>query len=86
MKQGAVILIGTVAASRERTAWRESMETTAQRVLGNDRGRRVFAGRRPVAALIWVNLDASSYESVWADKTFHRLGGRIAWTLIFGVG
>jgi Na+/H+ antiporter NhaA len=58
-----------------RTAWIRSLEAPVRDFLRTETGGAVVLLAGAVAALIWVNVDRSSYESVWATKLSIRLGG-----------
>ena len=58
-----------------KTAWARSLETPLREFLRTETGGAAFLLAAAVAALIWVNLDASSYGSVWGTKLSIDLGG-----------
>ena len=65
------------AASRafsERTAWARSLETPLRGFLRTETGSAAFLLAATIAALVWVNVDASSYESVWQTRLSVRIG------------
>src|SRR4051812_39402864 len=65
------------AASRgfsERTAWARSLETPLRDFLSTETGSAAFLLAATVAALVWVNLDAASYEHVWRTVLSIRVG------------
>src|SRR5947207_1705838 len=65
------------AASRafsERTAWARSLETPLRGFLRTETGSAAFLLAATIAALVWVNVDASSYESVWRTRLSVRIG------------
>ena len=72
LRAAATILI--VATSQPpapfsgRTAWARSLETPLREFLRTETGGAAVLLAATVAALVWVNVDASSYES--------RLGAR----------
>jgi Na+/H+ antiporter NhaA len=57
------------------TAWARSLETPLREFLRTETGSAAVLLAAAVAALIWVNLDASSYRSVWGTKLSIELGG-----------
>src|SRR3989440_8369447 len=58
-----------------RTAWARSLETPLREFLRTETGGAAVLLAAAVAALIWVNLDASSYDSLWGTKLSIDLGG-----------
>src|SRR6266576_1710021 len=65
------------AASRafsERTAWARSLETPLRGFLRTETGSAAFLLAATIAALVWVNVDASSYETVWQTHLSVRIG------------
>jgi Na+/H+ antiporter NhaA len=48
-----------------RTAWARSVETPLREFLRTETGGAAFLLAGAVAALVWVNVDASSYNSLW---------------------
>jgi Na+/H+ antiporter NhaA len=66
------------AASRpfaERTAWARSIETPLREFLRTETGSAAFLLAATLAALAWVNIDASSYERLWQTQLSIHLGG-----------
>jgi Na+/H+ antiporter NhaA len=66
------------AASRafsERTAWARSLETPLRGFLRTETGSAAFLLAATIAALVWVNVDSASYESVWQTHVSIRVGG-----------
>jgi len=57
-----------------RTAWARSVETPLREFLRTETGGAAFLLAAAVAALVWVNLDASSYNSVWTTVLSIRVG------------
>jgi Na+/H+ antiporter NhaA len=51
-----------------RTAWARSVETPLREFLRTETGGAAVLLAAAVAALVWVNVDASSYDSVWRTK------------------
>src|SRR6187399_616873 len=58
-----------------RTAWARSVETPLRKFLRTETGGAAVLLAAAVAALVWVNTDASSYASVWGTKLSIELGG-----------
>jgi Na+/H+ antiporter NhaA len=58
-----------------RTAWARSVETPLREFLRTETGGAAVLLAAAVAALIWVNVDASSYDSLWGTKLSIDLGG-----------
>jgi Na+/H+ antiporter NhaA len=58
-----------------RTAWIRNLEAPVREFLRTETGGAVVLLAGAVAALIWVNVDRASYESVWNTKLSVRLGG-----------
>src|SRR5213082_3145442 len=54
-----------IRAFSERTAWARSLETPLRGFLRTETGSAAFLLAAALAALVWVNVDASSYDSVW---------------------
>ena len=48
-----------------RTAWARSLQTPLREFLQTETGGAAVLLAAAVAALVWVNVDASSYESLW---------------------
>ena len=59
----------------ERTAWSRNVSTPLREFLGTETGSAVVLLAATIAALAWVNVDASSYERVWSTSLSFRLGG-----------
>jgi Na+/H+ antiporter NhaA len=51
-----------------RTAWARNLETPLREFLRTETGGAAFLLAAAVAALVWVNIDASSYHSVWSTR------------------
>ncbi len=58
-----------------RTAWARTLETPLREFLRTETSGAVALLAAAVAALIWVNLDASSYDSFWSTTLSIDLGG-----------
>jgi Na+/H+ antiporter NhaA len=65
----------TGGAFSQRTAWARSLETPLRRFLRTETGSAAFLLAATIAALLWVNADASSYENVWQTHLSVRIGG-----------
>ncbi len=57
-----------------RTAWARSLQTPLREFLATETGSAAALLGMTVAALAWVNIDSSSYESVWHTELSMRLG------------
>ena len=51
-----------------RTAWARSVETPLREFLRTETGGAAVLLAAAVAALVWVNVDAASYDSLWSTK------------------
>jgi Na+/H+ antiporter NhaA len=58
-----------------RTAWARNLETPLRSFLRTETGSAAFLLAATVAALAWVNIDASSYDRVWHTVLSIRVGG-----------
>ena len=58
-----------------KTAWARSLQTPLREFLRTETGGSVVLLAAAVAALLWVNVDASSYESFWTTELSIDLGG-----------
>jgi Na+/H+ antiporter NhaA len=58
-----------------RTAWARSMQTPLRGFLRTETGGAAVLLAAAIAALVWVNVDASSYESLWSKTLSITLGG-----------
>jgi Na+/H+ antiporter NhaA len=58
-----------------KTAWARNLETPLREFLRTETGGAVVLLAAAVAALVWVNVDASSYESLWSTELSIDLGG-----------
>ena len=58
-----------------RTAWARSMQTPLRAFLRTETGGAAVLLAMAVAALAWVNIDASSYDAVWGARLSVRLAG-----------
>src|SRR5438105_5083862 len=57
-----------------RTAWARSLQTPLREFLRTETGGAAVLLAAAVAALLWVNVDASSYGSVWRTTLSIRVG------------
>jgi len=57
-----------------RTAWSRNVGTPLREFLGTETGGAVFLLAASIAALVWVNVDASSYTDVWSTNLSIRVG------------
>jgi Na+/H+ antiporter NhaA len=58
-----------------RTAWARSVQTPLRDFLRTETGGAAVLLAAAVAALVWVNADASSYDSLWGTTLSIDLGG-----------
>jgi Na+/H+ antiporter NhaA len=58
-----------------RTAWARRLETPLRSFLRTETGSAAVLLAMTVAALVWVNVDAGSYERVWQARLSVRLSG-----------
>ena len=58
-----------------RTAWARSLETPLRDFLRTETASAAFLLAAALAALVWVNVDAGSYERVWQTALSIRIGG-----------
>src|ERR687898_1000649 len=87
MRRSARLLTGDSATddrrngpSREspfsgRTAWARSLRTPLQQFLHTETGGATVLLGAALAALVWVNVHASSYEELWETTLSIDLGG-----------
>ena len=59
----------------ERTAWARSVQTPLREFLRTETGGAAVLLAAAVAALVWVNVDASSYDSLWQTTLSIDVGG-----------
>jgi Na+/H+ antiporter NhaA len=59
----------------ERTAWARNLETPLREFLRTETGSAAFLLAATVAALVWVNVDPSSYQTVWQTHFSLHIGG-----------
>ena len=58
-----------------RTAWARSVQTPLREFLRTETGGAAVLLAAAVAALVWVNVDASSYDSLWETTLSIAVGG-----------
>jgi Na+/H+ antiporter NhaA len=66
---------GRPSALSGRTAWTRNVETPLREFLRTETGSAAVLLAAAVAALVWVNVDASSYDSLWGTTLSIDLGG-----------
>src|SRR5215831_4619391 len=62
-------------ASAGRTAWGRHLQTPLRQFLRTETGSAAVLLAATIAALIWANVDAGSYESVWRTEVSLHVGG-----------
>jgi Na+/H+ antiporter NhaA len=65
----------TAARFSGRTAWALQLKTPLREFLRTETGGAALLLAATLLALIWANVDASSYESVWGTRLSIRVGG-----------
>src|SRR5262249_19729113 len=63
------------SAFRGRTAWTRSLQAPLREFLATEMGSAAVLAAAAVAALVWANVDLSSYESVWRTRLSIEVGG-----------
>src|SRR4029453_6225896 len=58
-----------------RTAWARSIQTPLRRFLQTETGGAAVLLAATAVALVWVNADAHSYNSLWSTRLSIDLGG-----------
>jgi Na+/H+ antiporter NhaA len=58
-----------------RTAWARSVQTPLREFLRTETGGAAVLLAAAVVALVWVNVDASSYDSLWGTTLSIEIGG-----------
>ncbi|MGI5202363.1 Na+/H+ antiporter NhaA [Spirillospora sp. CA-108201] len=61
-------------SSADRTAWARNLRTPLRAFLRTETGGAVVLLAATLAALVWANADASSYERVWETQVSVRFG------------
>ncbi|WP_329092234.1 Na+/H+ antiporter NhaA [Actinomadura citrea] len=59
----------------DRTAWARNLPTPLREFMRTETGGAVVLLAATLAALVWANADASSYERVWETQVSVRFGG-----------
>jgi len=62
------------ATVAERTVWRRHLQTPLRQFLRTETGSAVVLLGATIAALVWTNVDAGSYDSLWGTQVSLRLG------------
>jgi Na+/H+ antiporter NhaA len=57
-----------------KTAWARNLQTPLREFLRTETGGAAVLLAAAAAALVWVNIDASSYDSLWHTKLAIRIG------------
>jgi Na+/H+ antiporter NhaA len=60
---------------RGRTAWARNLQSPLRTFLQTETGSAAVLLAAAVAALVWVNVHAGSYESVWSTRLSVQFGG-----------
>src|SRR5262252_5197982 len=63
------------AATVDRTAWGRHLQTPLRQFLRTETGSAAVLLAATIGALVWTNLDASSYDALWQTQISLRLGG-----------
>jgi Na+/H+ antiporter NhaA len=63
------------AATADRTVWGRHLQTPLRQFLRTETGSAAVLLAATIGALVWTNLDASSYDTVWQTEISLRLGG-----------
>ena len=71
MSSGSADNVGPVSRT---TAWARSFGTPMRDYLRTETGGAAVLAAAALAALVWVNVDAASYASVWGTELSIRLG------------
>ncbi len=62
------------SAAIDRTAWERAMQTPLRQFLRTETGSAAVLLTATVAALVWTNVDAGSYDSLWRTPISLNLG------------
>jgi Na+/H+ antiporter NhaA len=62
-------------ASEGRTAWARSLQAPLREFLATETGSASVLLAAALAAMVWANVDLSSYESVWHTELSIQVGG-----------
>ena len=63
------------AVTADRTAWGRHLQTPLRQFLRTETGSAAVLLAATIGALVWTNLDASSYDTLWHTEISLRLGG-----------
>src|SRR5690349_18443144 len=63
--------------STGRTAWTRNLQTPLRRFLRTETASAAVLLAATVAALVWVNVDAASYDRVWETELDVALGTHV---------
>src|SRR5579863_8362005 len=66
---------GPAAVGAELTAWDRHLQTPLRQLLRTETGSAAVLLAATIAALVWTNVDAGSYASLWGTPASLRLGG-----------
>jgi Na+/H+ antiporter NhaA len=66
---------GGAAPLSGRTAWARGLETPLRAFLQTETGSAAILLAATIAALIWANVDTSSYQTLWGTQLSVRAGG-----------
>jgi Na+/H+ antiporter NhaA len=66
---------GPAAVGAELTAWDRHLQTPLRQFLRTETGSAAVLLAATIAALVWTNVDAGSYASLWGTPASLRLGG-----------
>ena len=75
MTDSAATVTATAAPFQGRTAWIRSLAPPVRDFLRTETGGAAVLVAATVLALLWANIDSSSYEKVWTTTLSIRLGG-----------
>jgi Na+/H+ antiporter NhaA len=64
----------SVATTEERTAWGPNLQTPLRQFVATETGSAVVLLAATIAALVWSNVDAHSYQTVWGTPVSLQLG------------
>jgi Na+/H+ antiporter NhaA len=62
------------AVTADRTAWERHLQTPLRQFLRTETGSASVLLAATIGALVWTNLDASSYDALWQTQISLRLG------------
>jgi Na+/H+ antiporter NhaA len=76
LRRGADEEAGRAQAARfsGKTAWARNLQTPLRQFLRTETGGAAVLLAAAAVALLWVNIDASSYDSLWHTKLAIRIG------------